>query len=283
LALRHRLPLRGLDGLLARDHPLTLLRLLALRLALWLHRLTLRGLDGLLAGDHSLTLLRLLALRLALWLHRLTLRGLDGLLAGYHSLAPLPFLGLRLLELGLGRRGLWLRLLLRLGRRGLWLRLLLQLRRRRRLLGLGLRLLWRRRRRRLLGLRLPWRRRRRLLLRLRLRLWWRGCGLLLRRCLRDRLLRLLLLRRFLRARMLRVLTAPGRGGLGNNDGPRRGRGRDAFGAQEPLRQGQRGHRRDRQQGVLSRCSYLQNLRQFPLLDVAAPFNGAHAMNRMGTR
>jgi hypothetical protein len=258
LALRlHRLPLRGLDGLLlARYHPLSLLRLLALRL----HRLPLRGLDGLLARYHLLALLRLLALRLALWLHRLPLSRLDGLLARYHPLAPLPLLvlRLRLLELRLGRRRLGLRLLLLLllwlGRYRLWLRLLGG---------------WRGRR--LLGLRLPWRGRRWRLLRLRLRLWLRGCGLLLRRCLRGRLLRLLL-RRLLRAGMLRVLTALGRGRLGNNDGPRRGRGRDAFGAQEPLRQGQRGYRRDRQQGVLSRRSYLQNLRQIPLLDVAAPFD-----------
>jgi hypothetical protein len=249
----HRLPLRRLDGLLARYHPLALLRLLALRL----HRLPLRGLDGLLARYHLLALLRLLALRLALWLHRLPLSRLDGLLARYHPLAPLPLLvlRLRLLELRLGRRRLGLRLLLLLlwlGRYRLWLRLLGG---------------WRGRR--LLGLRLPWRGRRRRLLRLRLRLWLRG--LLLRRCLRGRLLRLLL-RRLLRAGMLRVLTAFGRGRLGDNDRPRRGRGRDAFGAQEPLCQGQRGHRRDRQQGVLSRRSYLQNLRQIPLLDVAAPFD-----------
>jgi hypothetical protein len=259
LALRlHRLPLRRLDRLLARYHPLTLLRLLALRLALWLHRLPLRWLDRLLARYHLLALLRLLALRLALWLHRLPLSGLDGLLARNH-LAPLPLLlfRLRLLELRLSRRRLWLRLLLlllRLGRRRLWLRLLLWGWRGRRL-RLGLRLLW-------------WGRRRRLL-RLRLRLWGRGCGLLLRRGLWGRLL---LLRRLLRAGMLRVLAALGRGGLGNNDGPRRGRGRDAFGAQEPLRHGQRGHRRDRQQGVPSRRFDLQNLRQVPLLDVAAPFD-----------
>jgi hypothetical protein len=248
LALRlHGLPLRRLDGLLARYHPLALLRLLALRL----HRLPLSRLDGLLAGNHLLALLRLLALRL----HRLPLSGLDGLLARYHSLAPIPLLllWLRLLELRLGRHWLWLDLLLLRGRHRLWLGLLLGGRRGRRLL--GLRLLWRRRRRRLL--------------RLRLRLWWRGCGLLLRRCLRGRRL---LLRRLLRAGMLRVLTALGRGSLGNNNGPRRGRGRDAFGGQEPLHDGKRGHRRDGQQDALSRRFDLQNLRQIPLLDVAAPFD-----------
>ena len=79
-----------------------------------------------------------------------------------------------------------------------------------------------------------------------------------------------LLRRPLGAGMLRVLTAFGRR-LGDHDGPRRRCGRDAFGGQEPLRQRQCGHRGDRQQGALSSCFDLQDLRQVPLLGVAAPF------------
>jgi hypothetical protein len=210
--------------------------------------------------------------------HGLPLRGQDALLGLHRRLA----LGLRWLP----RQGLLNHRVLQVLRRLLRFRLLFWLR-----LGGGPRLwlhllvyLWRRWRRwrwLRLGLRLLvylWRRGRRWLrLRLRLLFWLRRRWLLCGR-LRGRLLR-----RSLRAGMLRVLTAIGRGVLGNNDGPRRGRGRDAFGGQEPLRHGQRGHRRDRQQGVLSRRSYLQNLRQVPLLGAAAPFDRAHAMNRIGTR
>lgn len=211
---------------------LTLLGLLALRL----HGLALGWLDAL------LVLYRRLA-----WL-RLPRRGL----LNHRPLRPFPVFGLHLL-VGL-----------RLGRHRL--RLLPWWRRRRRLL--RLRLLPLRRRRRLLRLRLlPLRRRRRRLLGLRLRPWLRG--LLLRRRLRSRLL---LLRRLLRAGMLRVLTASGRRVLGEDDRPRGGRGRDAFGGQEPLRHGQRGYRRDRQHGILSRRFHLQNPRQVPLLALRRHFS-----------
>lgn len=205
---------------------LTLLGLLALRL----HGLALGWLDAL------LVLYRRLA-----WL-RLPRRGL----LNHRPLRPFPVLGLHLLVgLRLGRHRL--RLLPWWRRRRLLRLRLLPLRRRGRL-RLRLRLLpLRRRRRRLLGLRL-WPRLRRLLL-------WR-------RRLRSRLL---LLRRLLRAGMLRVLTASGWRVLGEDDRPRGGCGRDAFGRQEPLRHGQRGYRRDRQHGILSRRFHLQNPRQVPLL------------------
>jgi hypothetical protein len=195
-----------------------------------------------------------------------------------------------------GWLGLRLRLLLgeRLTRHGrLRLRLHLLLGERaagHRRLGLRLRLLlweWlsRRRRRRLrLGLLLGERLRRR---RGRWRLW---LGLLLRLRgghLRRRLWGRLLLRRRLGAGMLRVLTALGRRVLGNHDGSRCGRSPDAFGSQEPLRHGERGYRRDRQQDALSRGFGLQILgqspRQDPLPGVAAPFDRARAMNLVATR
>jgi hypothetical protein len=251
---------------------LALLRLLALGLALRLHGLPLRRLNALLAGDYLLALLRLLALGLALWLYGFPLCGQDALLSLYRRLAwrlrrlsrhrLLNHRLLRVLGRLLGLRLLfWLRLgwrQLRLwGRRRLWLRLLVCWR------------LWGRRRLRL-GLRLlPGRRR---LLRLRLRFWLRRRWRLLGRRLLCRRLRGRLLRRLLRAGMLRVLTAFGRRVLGHNNGPRRRRGRDAFGGEEPLRQCQRGHHRERQQGALSRRFDLQDLRQVPLPGVAAPFD-----------
>jgi hypothetical protein len=272
LASRLRLPH---DGLIATGgHLLALHRLLASRLRLpddgliatgghllALHRLLASLLrlpdDGLIATrEHLLALLGRLA---SLRRHRLPLRGHDTLLVLDWPLA----------------RGLPLHRLLKHG------------------LLLVLVHLWRRGRRRC-GLRLlPWGwRRRRLLLRL-LRLYLavlrRGLlrlylladlRLLLLRCFRGRLLR-----RGLRARMLRVLTAFGRRVLGHDDRPRRRCGRDALGSQEPLRQRQCGHCRERQQGAFSRrlnslmnllrlC--LQNFGQGPLLECCGViyFSGA---------
>jgi hypothetical protein len=245
LASRLRLPH---DGLIATGgHLLALHRLLASRLRL--------PDDGLIATrEHLLALLGRLA---SLRRHRLPLRGHDTLLVLDWPLA----------------RGLPLHRLLKHG------------------LLLVLVHLWRRGRRRC-GLRLlPWGRRRLLLrlLRLYLAVLRRGLlrlylladlRLLLLRCFRGRLLR-----RGLRARMLRVLTAFGRRVLGHDDRPRRRCGRDALGSQEPLRQRQCGHCRERQQGAFSRrlnslmnllrlC--LQNFGQGPLLECCGViyFSGA---------